>query len=306
MTAMRREWPRLVKDVAAGTCAELVQLPSSLARVVVAAPDRSRAMEIDRAGPDAVHRLWPKLGVISCWADGQAGPAASTLSRSLPGITLQPKGLLATEGVISIPFRGHHPLAVRSHFLEFEEDGGQISLAADLKANRHYSVLLTNGGGLFRYRLHDLIEVDGWVGATPSIRFIGKAGIISDRMGEKLSDAFVCSVLRRLFANRPPAPSFSMLAPDAESEGCRYTLYVDVAVSNDFGTDLDALLRENPHYDHCRRLGQLCFPRIFEITGDAFDAYSQRLQEAGLRLGDIKPVGLSRLDGWSDYFKCRI
>ena len=100
---------------------------------------------------------------------------------------------------MSIPYGGLHPLAVRSHFLEFEDDGGGVCVAADLLVGKRYTVLLTTGGGLYRYRLLDLVEANGRVGRTPSIRFIGKVASVSDRMGEKLTDGFVAQVLAALF-----------------------------------------------------------------------------------------------------------
>jgi hypothetical protein len=241
------------------------------------------------------------LKVLSCWADGHAAPAAVELARLLPSVVVQPKGLLATEGVVSIPFAGQHPPAIRSHFLEFEDDAGRISLVSDLQLGRAYTVILTNAGGLCRYRLNDRVEVVGMLGRTPSIRFVGKSGLVSDRMGEKLTDGFVAEVLVRLFEGCNPRPSFAMLAPDIDADGCGYTLYLNADIPNGLSTALDTLLSVNPQYAYCRRLAQLRAPRLFRLSGDAYALYSGRLQQAGQRLGDIKPVGLSCLDNWSTY-----
>ena len=302
LDAMPSCWDRLVNDVAQGTCAVNKHLPSSMIESVEAHPDPRRADELRETDPVAIHRVWPQLQVISCWADGHAASAASELAQLWPSIAIQPKGLLATEGVISIPFAGQHPLAIRSHFLEFEDDAGHILLAADLQVGRAYAVILTTAGGLCRYRLNDRVEVVGMLGCTPSIRFVGKVGLVSDRRGEKLTDGFVAQVLARLFASWNHRPSFVMLAPDNDAEGCRYTLYVNADISPELSLELDALLSANPQYAYCRRLAQLHAPRLFRLAGDPYVQYCHRLQQAGQRLGDIKPVALSCLDDWSDYF----
>jgi hypothetical protein len=121
-------------------------------------------------------------------------------------------------------------------------------MASDLQPGREYKVILTNGGGLCRYRLNDRIEVCGMVGRTPSIRFVGRSGLVSDRMGEKLSEGFVAGVLGRLFEDSNPRPSFAMLAPDVDRDGCRYTLYFNADGSNGLGVELDSLLSANPQY----------------------------------------------------------
>jgi len=301
LEAMAQCWDRLVTDVADGTCAVTSHLPPAMAESVEARPDARRADELRQAGPSAIHRLWPRLTVLSCWADGHAAPAAAELARLLPSVAVQPKGLLATEGVVSVPFAGQHPLAIRSHFLEFEDDAGRISLASDLEVGRAYAVILTTGGGLCRYRLNDRVEVVGRLGRTPSIRFIGKAGLVSDRRGEKLTDGFVADVLARLFEGSNPRPSFAMLAPDIDAEGCRYTLYLNADFPPGLSATLDALLSANPQYAYCRRLAQLLTPRLFRLSGDPYAAYCGRLRQAGQRLGEIKPAGLSCLDDWSAY-----
>src|SRR5439155_17517284 len=111
---LTKDMNRLVGDVASGECSELEHIPNSLHRIVQSRPNPNRAGEIERAGANDMRALWPMLSVISCWADGHAAAAASALSAAMPGVMIQPKGLLATEGVISIPFDGEFPLAIRS------------------------------------------------------------------------------------------------------------------------------------------------------------------------------------------------
>jgi hypothetical protein len=220
------------------------------------------------------------------------------LARRLPGVTVQPKGLIATEGIVSIPFAGRWPLAVTSHFLEFIEPDGTIRLAHQLKTNETYEVALTTSGGLYRYRLHDLVRVDGFVNQTPSIRFVGKTGQISDRFGEKLSEAFVGQVLRGL-ANRLAVDwTFAMLAPC----GNGYTLFVEGAVPGNLAALLDAALGSNPHYAYCRDLGQLTPPRIFRIRGAAQSIFEAKSNDSTQRLGDHKFPALSPREDWEQMF----
>lgn len=302
LRVIRENWDQLLSDISSGTCAVIHRLPTLVSACIQSRPNVRRSEQLGTTSPATVGNMWPNLKVVSCWADGHAAGAARELAQSLGSAVLQPKGLIATEGIISIPFKGHHPLAIRSHYLEFEDDAGCTFLAPELQENHEYNVILTNGGGLCRYRLDDRIAVDGMLGRTPSIRFVGKSAQISDRMGEKLSDGFVASVFSRLFDKEKITPSFAMLAPDVDSNGCRYTLYLSADVPNEISSKLDLLLAANPHYAYCRRLTQLCPPRLFRVSQDAGAAYYQRLLQNGKRLGEIKPVALSALDDWSNHF----
>src|SRR5207247_2121234 len=130
----------------------------------------------------------------------------------------------------------------------------QVHLVQDLQAGQDYEVVVTTGGGLWRYRLRDQVRVMGFLGKTPCLQFLGRTGNISDRFGEKLSEAFVAQVIEEALANRP-VPSFAFLAPDEDHSGCRYTLYVEGDIQSEVASRLDTLLRANPHYAWCRELG---------------------------------------------------
>ena len=52
---------------------------------------------------DRLRGIWPRLSLISCWADAVAARFLPELRERFPGIEVQPKGLLATEGFVSFP-----------------------------------------------------------------------------------------------------------------------------------------------------------------------------------------------------------
>ena len=247
---------------------------------------------------------WPRLGLISCWGDAQAAALLPDLRAAFPGVRIQPKGLLATEGVVTFPFGGRRPLAVRSHFFEFEDAGGAVRPAWDLREGDEYQVVMTTGGGLYRYALRDRVVVDGYYRDTPSLEFIGKSDNVVDHRGEKLSEDFALACINETLDELAIRARFAMLAPDLAVDPPGYTLYIESA------TDLPAALRDTLeqklqrgyHYALCRRLGQLRPAGVCRVRGPAFDAYTQALTARGMRLGDIKPTPLSRYGDWSDRF----
>ena len=237
--------------------------------------------------------VWPRLRLVSAWADAAAAGPAADLRAALPGVAFQAKGLLATEGCVTIPFAGRHLVAVRSHLFEFESADGAALAADELEPGGEYGVILTAGGGLWRHRLGDCVRVDGFVGRTPSLRLVGRADRVVDQFGEKLADGFVAGVLARLVPGRP----FAMLAP---GEG-RYALYVEGKVDQNLADRLDAALRANPHYDHCRNLRQLAPAIVVPVRTGAYARYVDRLRGEGMRLGDIKPAALDGRAVWAEW-----
>ena len=190
------------------------------------APDPKLARALKACSPSEPESLWQHLQLISCWTDGASSSYARQLEEKFPHVRLQGKGLLATEAFVSVPIVGVEGsvLSVNSHFFEFVDDAGEVHLAHEIQKGKTYSVVITTGSGFYRYQLHDVIEVMGYWGQAPCIRFVGKADHISDWFGEKLEERFVANVLKDVFVKSNISPSFAMLAPDDEN-GFRYILY---------------------------------------------------------------------------------
>lgn len=251
-------------------------------------------------GIEDAQRHWPKLRVISCWSDANASRDAARLAELFPHAHLQPKGLLSTEGVVSIPIRdaAAPALAYRSHVIELRDvRNGRAVGASEAAVGERYQVILTTGGGLYRYDTEDLVEIAGFRDACPLLRFVGRARQVSDHYGEKLHELFVRERLDRALRDLPV--TFAMLACEDDA----YALFIespaeDAALLAAVAA-LDETLRENVHYDYCRRLGQLRPLRLFRITGDAGATF---LQATGQRLGDVKPTALDARAGWGRRF----
>lgn len=250
--------------------------------------DTRRAAELRAAGPRGWARWWPRLQVVSCWGEQAAEPGWRELRRKFPGVLVQAKGLLATEAAVTIPWGGEYPLAVCSHFFEFIDEAGGVRRAQELERGRSYEVVVTNGGGLWRYRLGDLVECTGRVGATPALRFLGRAGNVSDLRGEKLSEAFVAEVLRGLWPEGR-RPEFAVLRAREDGVAAGYELVAAGGGDEALALRLEVALAENPHYAGARRLGQLARVRI--VPADT-DAARRQVCEGRGRMGEVKPTVL--------------
>ena len=189
-------------------------------------------------------------------------------------------------------FGGLRPVAIRSHFFEFITEGGTSILAHELEPNRIYSVAITTGGGLYRYRLADRVRVTGFAGRTPSLEFLGKEDHVSDLCGEKLDAEFIARTLENVLNRCNLRPNVATLAPNVD----HYVLYIqsDQAVPADLAEVLDEQLRAALHYGYCRTLGQLGAVRVFCVRGDANCQFLTAAHARGRRLGNIKPGCLSR------------
>jgi hypothetical protein len=317
-----KEWgSSLVEDIARGTITAPITDQLQLQLRQFNRPDEERAAELNRifqsaAAPRELHaRIWPKLRLISCWSDAYAAAPARELAELFPQAQLQGKGLMATESFITFPLidRDGAALAVRSHFFEFlpaDQSAARPQLAHELKPGERYAVVVTTGGGLYRYQLNDLVEVAGFYANCPLLRFIGKEDHISDWFGEKLNAIHVGQVISAALADCHVAPQFAILACESEDMPPAYTLFLEAATATSdslqsLGRAIERGLQENFHYRYCRELGQLGAARVFRIEGGAMESYLSTCVARGQRAGDIKPMVLHKDGGWAQVFRGR-
>jgi len=228
--------------------------------------------------------IWPRLATVSAWADGASRGYAQRLQEMLPHAPLQPKGLMATEGAVTLPRRGSpYPApALTSAFLEFVDDAGQAFACDELTEGTSYRVVMTTPGGLYRYDLGDRVACRGHVGGVPRLEFTGRA-VATDIVGEKLTEDFVAAALGRVGAG-------ACLAARA-TDMPFYELLIDARTGENLNNQaalVEECLRANPQYAYARALGQLgpVRPRAVERL---IDRYTHVQARRGCRLADIKP-----------------
>lgn len=260
-------------------------------------PERAAVVleELGRARPDYL-RLWPRLQVISCWDQASATAGAAALRAQFPHVLVQGKGLLATEGLVTIPlFGADYPvLALRSGYFEFIDADGKAWGAGALTEGQQYQLLMTTHSGLYRYALGDQVVVRGFAQSTPMLEFIGRSNSTSDLCGEKLCDAFVAGRVAAL------GQAFAMLAPDVNAT--RYVLLLDDAAIGAAEADtaaaaLDAALHDNPQYAYARKIGQLDAV-VPVLCRQPLRAWLGERMARGQRLGDIKLPALLGNSSW--------
>ena len=224
------------------------------------------------------NELWPKLALASCWADASSAPWILLLRERLGTVAIEPKGLLATEGITSLPdaIDGSPRLAAECHWHEFLDEAGRFTELRDLKAGSAYEVLLTTAGGLFRYRTGDRVRVTATNG-LPRLRFTGRGGEVSDLVGEKLHESQVLAAFLQ-------SGSRGFLVADPRRPG--YDLWLE---DEDRAPGIVDLLRRNPYFDQALRLRQLALPRVHHLQDDwPFKLAASLATLRGGRLGDVK------------------
>ncbi len=290
--------PRLAEHVRRGTLPEDLALSAEqrafFGRLVHPRPDvADRLARIADRPEDAVALAMPRLRLVYCWMTSTAGLFVPELKRRLgPRVAVRDAIYAACEGWCSIPMGDEEPggaLAVTSHYFEFEpEDGGEPVGAAALEDGRRYFILITHSGGVYRYRLGDLVEVCGFYERTPRIRFVRKEGAASDLVGEKLEEAHVNDAVSRVLTD----PTwFSLVAAPGDTLG--YDLYLEGEAPPGLAERLDGALREAAAGYNFTRSGGLLRPvGVRTVPAGTYAAWRQEAVAGGAAEAQLKTAHL--------------
>ncbi len=248
--------------------------------------------------------IWPNLQLISCWDQAQAKRDAQHLKRYFKQVVFQGKGLLATEGVVSLPLEGiGNIVSYRSHFYEFIEydisnncESGPALCLWQLQKDHHYQVVITTGGGLYRYRLGDIVKVCGFYHGVALLEFIGKGYQVSDLCGEKLNAGHINSLIEQFDFDYQQA--FVALLKNDNRMG--YCLFINSNAQVDWvelAARFEAGLKQNFHYRYALSLGQLAPLQLFLMRQNQQKIYYQHIANSkNIKLGDIKNSVLWSID----------
>ncbi len=232
--------------------------------------------------PTPAEPLWPELDLISCWGDHQAGAAFERLKKRFPGVFVQAKGLLATEGPMTLPLiraQGCVPL-VGEVFYEFESESGAIRLMHEVEVGETYELILTLSSGFPRYRIGDRVRVTHFYGKLPCLKFVGRGEKVSDLVGEKLNEEYALQCLKKLGWQ----DSFPLLIAHED----RYILLIDILPEPKEASErLDAELCRAVHFAYARKLGQLKPTEVRVVPGLRERYYAYHMGRC-MKWGDIK------------------
>ncbi|MGH9755566.1 MAG: GH3 family domain-containing protein [Blastocatellia bacterium] len=239
-------------------------------------------------------RVWPELKLISCWNSAHAAAAAHSLAGKFPDVYLQGKGLLATEAPLTMPLIGASGFAPLPSevFYEFLDERGRILLLHELQKDGEYEVIMTQKGGLSRYRLGDRVRVAGFYLGSPCLEFAGRSDAVCDLVGEKLNENFVRGCLERVSTQG----SFQTLLPMTPERGASYYLLLADSLVEEgaqIEAELESELCQAYHYRNARLLGQLGPVRVRVATG-LREAFYDYFVSKGMKWGDIKHCHLIR------------
>jgi hypothetical protein len=202
--SLERNAERLIHDLEHGTLTTHAHAAVAGTWRGTPAPTRAQQLRdsLRATGTLPSRALFPGLRVLVCWQGGNMSYYLDELRAAFGVQDTFEFPISASEAVFAIPHRAGRPggpLAVTSHFFEFlrEDDDAAPALRADeLVVGHEYRIVVTSGGGLYRYDMEDIVRVTGHFHATPVIEFVSRRSRQISVSNERLTELDVTLAMR--------------------------------------------------------------------------------------------------------------
>jgi hypothetical protein len=247
---------------------------------------------------------FPGLAGLVTWKGGTSSWWLQRLRDSYGDVPLLDYGYAASEGCFGAPLSTDGPgdgaaslLLPHGHVVELlpegETDGARALSLDEAEPGQRYAVVVTTSSGLYRYRMHDIVEVVSHHDRAPLVVFRHKEGTMCSITGEKLGEAHVARALSsigwtgagvclapRLRDDAAPPAYVCAVEPAGDDAG------FDVRA---FATRLDAALgAANEEYEAKRKSLRLGHVDAIVVRRGAFVAARRARVDAGAPDAHVK------------------
>jgi hypothetical protein len=308
----------IIRDVRDGVLSSDVAVPQALRDSLHLRPDPERARRLEQAARSGDGLLrpglaWPRLAAVGCWKGGTVGAYLAKFDTHFPQRPpVRDLGYYASELRGSVPLSDDGDagvVAVATNVLEFHPadndrapEGRDLLPVHQLEVGRRYFVYVTNGSGLYRYDMNDIVEVAGFYERTPQIRFVQKGKGVVSFTGEKLYEVQVITAVDQALGSLRGRYHFIAAVAelvDGATPRLVFLIEFDDPITDHDGSALvdriDAALGDqNDEYRTKRKSLRYGAPIIRVVRPGEFDRYRRRMVETGQRAdGQFKVLRLT-------------
>ena len=313
---IRQNWELLLNDMATGTVDHSVSLPEHWRQKVCQwlppDPQRAaelRALQLDAKPEDMVSKIWPNIRYI-VGIGGRNFPiytrAMETYAKTVPihhFIYGASEGFLSIAAGVGIP--DAYILLPEAGFFEFlpvpSEEGSPRTIG-EVEAGKRYELIFTNHSGLYRYRMQDVLEVVGFYGQSPIVRFCYRINQALNVADEKLNTEQLREALH-LFQERTGHRASFCVQEDFSFRPGRYLVYMEHAPFENAEAVMDqCLCQASLGYQGCRSMGDIGPVRVRFLPSGSFQRYEQYLACQGRMSMQYKPIQILNNEESQQFF----
>lgn len=254
-----------------------------------------------------VKRIWKECCLVNGIGGQVFGTQEQVLRSFLGDIPIHYYLYASSEAHIGIAIKEETdsyvciPHSCFVEFLPLDEEGENTKWIGDLEKGKKYELIVTNFCGFYRYRLLDVVEVTGFYGKTPLIRFAFRRNLAVNIAGEKTNLSMIADMVRETADYFGEIITEYSVCVDETVMPNRYCFLLEGKYNNNdvvYSEFLDqSLCKKNRDYEELRELDQIALPVCIHVEDGTHAAWKEK---QGIK-GHNKPLQFSAAKGFMNF-----
>ena len=314
---IEKHWEDLCRDIEEGVLRPSARTSSILLKRLSTdlQPDPKRAMELRKIFHRGFDRpvaadVWPSICYVQA-IGGSAFSAYTAIVRRFTGeIPIHMSVYAASEGLFGIAVRMNSPeyvIVPDSGYYEFiPEEAADLPEEAlrehtleihQLKPGKKYEMVVTNLSGLYRYRIGDVVIVNGYLGQAPVICFSYRRHQVLNITGEKTHEDMIQYAMNSLKKYAGINIVEWSACADYSTSPARYLLFIEAEpeIEHEKKQEIRDLLDEklaeaSEYYAHYRQEKKLGPLELILLQPQTFALYRDVQVWNGASPNQLKPI----------------
>lgn len=268
--------------------------------------------ECEKGFEGIVKRIWKECEMINGIGGKVFGTQEQMLRFYLGDISIHYFVYASSEAPIGIAIEKEQdsyvciPHGCFIEFLPWEEEGEDVKWIDELEVGKKYELLITNFCGFYRYRLLDVVEIVGFYGKSPILRFAFRKNLAVNIAGEKTNLSMIAEAAREIAEALEENISEYSVCVDEGVIPNRYCFFLEGEYRHPedvYGRFLDeSLCKKNRDYEDLRQLKQVSAPVCFHVEDGSHAAWKEKQGKSG----HSKPIQFSVAEGFQEFMMGRV
>lgn len=311
----KEHWESIIRDMESGTIPEEIEISSAMKEKLLKRPLPGKDWfafvrgECEKGFEGIGKRVWKKLSMINGIGGKIFGTQGQILKGFLGDVSIHYFAYASSEAPIGIAIEEEKdsyvciPHGSFVEFIDIEADEPSVKWMDEVEIGKKYELVVTNFSGFYRYRLQDVVEVTGFLGQSPILRFAFRRNQAVNIAGEKTNLSMIADAVRECGECFSKHITEYSVCVDETVMPNRYCFFLEgeynVCQGNYDRFLDDSLCKKNNDYDDLRHLGQVAQCVCVHVENGSHAAWKVK---QGMK-GHSKPMPFSQDD---DYYKFMI
>ncbi len=320
---IEKNWDMLLDDIEHGTVSKEL-LPygkwrQKLKPYIRPLPERAKELRaLDKSGLslDMFKKIWNHIRYVIVIGGNSFYQYNEKFYRYLQNVPVHYFVYASSEGLLGIANglnrRDEYILIPQACFFEFiplDEDEKKSCPVKDISTvlcRHRYELVITNLSGFYRYLLGDVIEITGFCGESPIVRYCYRNNQFMNLAGEKTNTEQMENAVHKFSAENGLGFVQWCIYGEIVGGRGRYVFLYEAEHAGGNRISFDNCMQQyNLDYMDCRCNGELIKAVSCRIRSESFGRYRKYMERKGVEMGQDKPVKLLDSREKIDFFsKC--